>query len=386
MKILYDYQTFEMQRYGGISRYFFEILKGIEEEKGSVSYELPIAHSSNGYIHNLSIAQQLTAGSDYYRQFFFGHEFPGKWRLYRAYSKLFSQQQKVNQSLAISALKRGEYDLFHPTDIDDYFLTHLKGKPFVITIHDLIDEYFPEYSFHVHSNYKTSVKERIIRQATGIIAISQSTRNDIINRFGVEESKIKVIYHGVSGLIKHDQQEVPRIEGRYLLYVGKRTHYKNFYFFLQCAQPFLQREPALKIVCSGAAFNPTETAYFEDLGVGGQIIHAEADDQLLGNLYRHAVAFVYPTLYEGFGMPILEAFVNGCPVLASRSSSLPEVAGDAARYFEPKDISSVRAALHQILTDGAYRDGMIGKGHAQAEKFSWKRTLEETLNFYQTLV
>lgn len=386
MRIFYDYQIFQHQIYGGISRYFFELINGIESDHADVEYMLPLISSSNGYIKNINaIASGIKSGSDYYHQFLGNIEFPGKWKVFQAWTKQFPGSQLRNQKATIEALKNRHFDLFHPTDVHDYFLPYLNNRPFVITVHDMIDEYFPEYSFHVYTEYKTSIKAQLIQKAKGIIAVSNSTRNDILNRFDVDEKKIKVIYHGTSELASETNIIDPIVKGGYFLFVGKRTHYKNFYFLLQCMQPFLQHTE-LKMVCAGSSFNATELAYFKDLGLDKNLVALNVDDNDLANLYRNAIAFIYPSLYEGFGMPILEAFKNRCPVLLSNTSSLPEVAGTAGLYFNPKDIGSIRSSVEKILTDKDLREDLVAKGIDRIKLFSWRKTLDETLSFYKTLV
>jgi len=384
MIVSYDYQIFEHQIYGGISRYFYELIKGLEQHP-DVSYSLPLKQSSNHYIKRIpSIANGIKSGSDYYNQFLFGTEFRGKWTLFQRWNQLFPQAVTANRRHAIEVFKSGAFDIFHPTDLSDYFLDYIGNKPFVVTIHDMIDEYFPEYSFHVHSNYQTSVKENLIKKAAGIIAVSESTKRDILHRFNVDEKKIKVIYHGVSEL--EDQHTDSRlIVDNYFLYVGKRAHYKNFYFFLQCIQSLLTKDRSLKIVCAGPPFNKIESTYFNDLGIVENLIHVDADDRVLGNLYQHALAFVYPSLYEGFGIPILEAFKFGCPVILSNSSSLPEVAGDAGIYFTPKDIGSVRQAVQLVMRDKALRTEIIQKGYARLQNFPLKKMVDQTVAFYKSI-
>lgn len=384
MIISYDYQIFEHQIYGGISRYFYELIKGLEQHN-EVTYSLPLKKSSNQYIKKIpSIAAGIESGSDYYNQFMFGTEFRGKWALFQQWTQLFPQVITANRRQAIEVLKLGDFDIFHPTDISDYFLQHIGNKPFVVTIHDMIDEYFPEYSFHIHSNYQTSVKENLIKKAAGVIAVSESTKRDILQRFDVDERKIKVIHHGVSEL-DNQSSAIRIITDNYFLYVGKRVHYKNFYFFLQCIQPILKKDRSLKIVCAGAPFNKIESAYFNDLEIAENLVHVYADDHALGNLYQHALAFVYPSLYEGFGIPLLEAFKFGCPVILSNTSSLPEIAGDAGIYVNPKDIGSIRDAVQLVMKDDSLRQEMIKKGYARIQHFSLKKTVEQTVAFYKSI-
>ncbi|HEY8934464.1 MAG TPA: glycosyltransferase family 1 protein [Cyclobacteriaceae bacterium] len=386
MKLFYDYQIFEHQKYGGISRYYYELLKGIESSKDT-QFLLPLLKSDNHYLSQMpSIASQLKGSSDFYKKFMWGIEFPGKWLLYKQRNKYFPQFISENRKHTINALKNQAFDIFHPTDLDDYFLEYIGSRPFVVTVHDMIDEYFPEYSFHVHSTYKTSVKERLINKAAGIIAVSESTKAFLLQRFSIQENKIRVIYHGYSELSNSADLSKPIIDGEYLLFVGKRVHYKNFYFLLQCIKPLLKKYPDLKIVCVGSPFNTTEKDYLIDLGLDGNVFHVNADDSTLGNLYCFAKAFVYPSLQEGFGMPILEAFNYNCPVLLSDNSSLPEVAGDAALYFNAKDISSVQQAILKILTDTKLRDQLIEKGRDRLKLFSWQNTVNQTLDFYRSLL
>lgn len=388
MIVCYDHQIFESQIFGGISRYYFELISGINSGKvRDIDFILPITKSSNYYLKKVdSVAKQITGGSEYYRNFAGGLSFPGKWRMYQLWSKYVAAPQKASINNTLKHLRSAQFDLFHPTDLDDYFLNELKGKPFVITVHDMIDEYFPEYSFHVYHRYQTSIKEKLLNQASGIIAVSESTKRDILNRFSVDERKIKVIYHGGSQLMSGESDKQIALPFPYLLYVGKRTHYKNFYFLLQCLQPIFKKEKSLKIVCVGSPFEKKEMEYFADLNLKESVVYRSATDSELYFLYKNAVAFVYPSLYEGFGMPVLEAFSAGCPVILSNVSSLPEVAGDAAVYFNPKDMESMRHAIEQVLYQTSQRQSMIEKGFEQVKKFTWQRTLRETTDFYRSLL
>lgn len=384
MKVFYDYQIFEHQQYGGISRYYAELISQMKN-RADVNYMLPILESSNAYLKNIpEVNAQVRGGSDYYNKFFLGLTFPGKWKLYQQRNKWFPNRIYVNQRHSEYQLQHGVFDLFHPTDINNYFLKYIGNKPFVVTIHDMIDEYFPEYAFHVYSTYKTSVKEELVKKAAGIIAVSNSTKHDILKRFSVDERKIKVIYHGGSNLPLASGEAI--IPGAYFLYVGKRVHYKNFYFLLQALQPFLIKDSALKIVCVGAPFNSTEQSYFKDLKIELNLVHQSADDSILGNLYHHARGFIYPSLYEGFGIPILEAFQCNCPVMASNTSSLPEVGGDAALYFDPKSIESIQQAFLTLLQSDSVRKDLIEKGAARLKNFSWQTAAQHTFDFYKSIV
>jgi glycosyltransferase involved in cell wall biosynthesis len=384
MKVFYDHQIFEHQQYGGISRYYSRLISHTKD-RSDVNYILSLINSSNQYLKEIpEVAATLSGDSDYYHKFLGGLEFPGKWKLYQQRNKWLPGRIRKNLNYSEKMLREASFDLFHPTDFDNYFLKYIGNRPFVVTVHDMIDEYFPEYSFHVHSNYKTSIKEQLIKKAAGVIAVSHSTKHDLLERFSVDEKKIRVIHHAADEMPIYSYE--PIMSGCYFLFVGKRSHYKNFYFFLQAIQPFLLNDREIKIVCVGAPFNGKEYAFFRDLQIEASVINMSADDSTLGNLYKYARAFVYPSLYEGFGLPILEAFQCECPVMVSNTSSLPEIAGDAALFFSPKDIHSVRSAFKRMLTDDFMRKDLIEKGRQQLQKFSWRATSEQTFDFYKSIV
>lgn len=390
MKILYDYQTFETQRFGGISRYYYELIKNFGENKiWGIEWDLPIHYSNNGYVSKLPQIQiNLKGEADYYKRFAWGYEFKGKWFLYQKFKQYFPKNFLQNQQLSVKYLKQGGYDIFHPTDIHDYFLEYVNNKKLVITIHDMIDELYPEYSFHVYSEYNTSVKKKMIEKADKIIAVSQSTKQDIIDFYKTPEDKIEVIYHGnsLNSIQDFSKFKDVRLPAKYLLFVGKRVHYKNFYFFLQVVAPFLYEDADLHIICVGSSFEQKEDCFFQQLNISDRVLHLKADDQVLAYLYQNALAFVYPSLYEGFGIPILEAFACNCPVILSNCSSFPEVAGDAGIYFDPKNITSFRDALHCVLFDSKERDNLVAKGLKQLEKFSWYKSAQKTAKLYQDVL
>ena len=392
VNILYDYQIFEAQKYGGISRYYFELIHYFENNPDwQISWDLSILYSSNGFISEMpALKKKVVGDADYYNRFAFGWEFKGKWFLFQRYKKLFPEKFKKNQLTSIEMLKNGNFDIFHPTDFNEYFLKYIGKKKLVITILDMIDELYPEYSFPVHSEYKSSIKKEMIMRADKIIAISNSTKQDILDFYNVPEEKIEVIYLGNSLAEKSKEYlNMPKIISvpkKYLLFVGKRVHYKNFYFFLQGVASFLLEDKDLFLICIGGDFDAKENQYINDLGLSGKVLVFQANDKELMQYYQYAIAFVYPSLYEGFGIPILEAYACKCPVILSKSSCFPEVAGDAAIYFEPKSIVSLRNALHQVISNTELRNSLIEKGTEQLKRYSWRKTAQQTSELYKTLV
>jgi glycosyltransferase involved in cell wall biosynthesis len=172
-----------------------------------------------------------------------------------------------------------------------------------------------------------------------------------------------------------------------VLFVGQRGDYKNYSSFLTAMAPLLRDDARLRVVCAGGrAFGAEEVQRARQLGVGERVVHVPGpDDAALAALYRHARAFVFPSRYEGFGLPVLEAFAFGCPAVLARSSSLPEIGGDAARYFDPASEGAMRDAIDGVLRDESARAALIEAGRRRAREFSWARTARETWAYYAEL-
>ena len=387
MKILYDYQAFEMQRIGGISRYFREILGGLSKLNG-IEVELAIGYSDNEYLKNSEFSAKVISNPDTYENFCGGREFRGKWTLFNLRNKLFNtiESESSNKKLSIKALQAQDFDIFHATYYDDYFLPYLGEKPFVLTIYDMIHEIYPEY-FNLAD--QTAIrKRRLAQEASKIIAISECTKRDLIEFCDISSEKVEVIH--LSNSIESRLSlgaHLPSLPNRFLLFVGSRSAYKNFFFFVNSAGSILAADPTLHIVCTGSHFTKHERAFLALHNIEDRVLHFAASDAELELLYRRALAFVFPSLYEGFGLPVLEAFSNGCPAVLSNAGSLPEIGGGGAVYFEPKDVSSLRFALSQVLYGSEEsRLDLVGRGTRRLQQFSWGRTCEQTSLVYREIL
>jgi len=366
MRVLYDSQIYDSQIHGGISRYFFELLSRLHGRAG-VSVRLAALLSNNAYLRRAS--------------------FPAPRPFFPSVKPLRKGKHltAVNRWYARRLLRRGELDLLHPTYYDPWFLPDLGGRPFVVTVHDMVHELFPE---HFGPGDPTREwKRTLVARAAGVIAISDSTRRDLVRLLGVPEGRVRVIPHAAPALPPPAPERPAGLPGRYLLFVGQRAGYKNFVPLLAALAPLLREEDGLGLVCAGwRPFSPVEREAIETERLHGRVLHLPApDDAALATLYRHALAFVYPSRYEGFGIPVLEAFSCGCPAVLSRTSSLPEVGGDAAVYFDPDDAGSMREAVARVVGDAALRRDLTERGARRARAFSWERTAEETLALYRTL-
>jgi glycosyltransferase involved in cell wall biosynthesis len=355
MKILYDHQIFSLQKYGGASRYFYELLN---RSKGLFDYEVTGLYSENIYSKELEIHK----------------DFPVKTR--------FRGRQRIidlfNKSNSIKKMNLGNYDIVHSTLYEPYILKKAK-RPIIITVHDMIHEMFPEY-FGTNNAYSDN-KKNMILNADKINVDSNITRNDILNLFPQVEEKITVVYLACSIKILDSYIE----KENYVLFMGQRGMYKNFLNFITAVAPLLCKYN-LRLLCTGNQFNKDEMALLKEQGIEDRVSCRFAAEDEIEDLYAKAIVFVFPSFYEGFGIPMLEAFSAGCPVIASNGGSLPEIGSDAAAYFDPYSVDNMRSVIENVLLSPALQKEMVAKGREQAKKFSWDKCVTETVQVYKNLL
>lgn len=358
MKVLFDHQIFSMQKYGGISRYFANLHCSLDA-RGASESKLGLLFTGNAYLKN----QQLPAAS------------------INKFIKKSSLRFEYNKWYCNYLLRQNSFDVLHPTYYYPYFLKSLK-KPFVLTVHDMINELFPEY---FATDPITKYKGVLIERADHIIAISECTKNDIRKFYNINDDKISVIHHGYQMHITDRQPDKYTIEGDYILFVGDRYGYKNFDPFIKTAAPVILKH-SIKLICAGGgAFKNEELELINKLNIANNVRQLPVNDNQLAHLYKNAAAFIYPSLYEGFGLPVLEAFFNNCPVIMSNTSSLPEVGGDAAEYFNPTDEQSIAVAIEHVINNNKRQDELRVKGKERLKLFSFENCFQKTLQVYRAL-
>lgn len=365
MKIFYDYQIFCIQDFGGISKYFSKIIHYFQSKAVGIEPLVAIKFTNNYHLQQ-EVKDLKTL------KFLPSTQVVGKYRAL----------DTINRFFTIKKLKT-DFDLFHPTYYNPYFLKYLNQKPFVLTVHDMIHELFPDY-YPTHDQ-TTQHKKQLADQAAKIIAISENTKKDLVRLLGIPPEKIEVIYHGCT-LSTRQPKPGPALPKDYFLFVGQRAGYKNFQLLLTAFRSLLPKYPHLALVCVGKPFSPEERLFLEKHELAQQVIHRQLSDDELAWAYGQAICLVYPSLYEGFGIPILEAFHNACPTVLSRASCFPEIALDAAIYFEPDRPESLQEALEKIYLDKKLRQKLIERGQKRAQDFSWKKTARATLKVYQSVI
>ncbi len=364
-QIAYDHQIFASQEYGGISRYFVELATRISQfAEFDVRILAPL--HVNRY---LADSPRLDVLGRYIRRP------PFSSRILR----------NLNAPLVASAIRRRPPSLLHETFFANRHLAS-QHTPVVLTVYDMIHERFP--GFFSRFDVAARNKAAAVKRADHMICISESTRSDLIALLDIDPAKTSVI-HLASSLTETDVDSLPAaIPVPFILYVGQRGGYKNFHRALQAYSTSRWLRTNFSIVCCGGGkIRRSERESLRRLGIPEtRIIQVSCSDQDLAALYMNAAVFLYPSLYEGFGIPLVEAMSMGCPVACSNSSSMPEIAGEGAVYFDPTDVGGMAHTIEEALNSSTVRERMITAGRDRAQHFSWDRCANLTRSVYLNLL
>ena len=363
MKIFYDHKIFYLQKFGGISKYFINICDKIKSNH-DIKIIAPI--HTNYYLDNF----------DKKRKFSFL-----KLKKHYLYTRKISNN--INNFLFNSYCTFDKPDIVHLTYYDKniYFKKNYK---IVVTVYDLIHEIFEnKYNF----NYPKKFKAKYLEIADIIICISNNTKNDLINIYGINEKKIVVTSLGVNKTKEYCEVKNENLYKPYLLYVGDRINYKNFKNFILSYSKSEKLKKDFTIICfGGEPFTLDEKKFINNLGIQkSNIKFITGNDMELNYVYKKARAYICPSLYEGFGLTILEAMNMDCPVICSNTSSLPEVGGDCVEYFNPENIDEIKSTIENLVYSDDKILGMKIKSKERLKKFSWERCAKETEKVYLDL-
>ena len=358
--ILFDHQKFSTQRYGGISRYFANVIQAIKSNT-EFDYKLGVLASNCHYIKDEP--QPLNR---------FGN-----------YIKNPSVAYKVNKIYCERLLAKNDFDIFHPTYYDPYFLDKVK-KPVVVTIHDMTYERLPEYFWS--QDVLTHEKRLNIERADKIIAISETTKADLLKYSNVDPDKVSVIYHGIDS-VPLSFSPVANLPEKYVLFVGDRGGYKNFYLFLDAFKALSEKYPEIKAVLTGGgSLGIAEQEALLRLKLTDKVQHFNVTDEQLNYLYNKALVFVYPSLCEGFGLPILEAFKAKCPVILSDTDCFREIGKDAVVFFKANAWEDLFSQMESVINSSQLGVELVKKGTERLMDFPIEKSIQETLTLYKTLV
>lgn len=358
--ILYDNQIFDIQRFGGISRYFCEIIRRL-----NIKNDIGVRFSINYYLTTYSLGRHLIPLPRF------------------IFKRCREQCLNKNRELSRKLLSKCQNYIFHPTYYDPYFLEYIGSNPYVLTVHDMIHEKFS--SCFADADEMIKQKKEVITRATRIIAISENTKRDIIELLQISPNKIDVIHHSTSmkAFVGHSKSNLP---SKFILYVGDRAPYKNFDRFIRAFANLSKEDKDLNLICTGMPFNKSEKEYITHLNISDKVIQTKATDSLLSELYSRAALFVFPSLYEGFGIPILEAFACHCPVALSNTSCFPEIAGNAGIYFDPYSEEAIAESIKKVVYNNKKRSELITAGDERLKLFSWEKATQLTEKTYLKVI
>ena len=362
MRILYDHQVFSLQDGGGISRYYFELIRSLAS-RSACSCDVLLGLNRNTYPFQASPGESVWQC----RSWIAGR--PGILRY------------AINHAASSCLVPfRGGYDIYHPTLYRELQLA--RHRKVVTTHHDCAYEHFPS----LFRNARGIVKMRALQfaKADAIICPSQATRADLHRFYDVPEHKTFVVYHGIAKLFTGSGGIPLRSEKPFVLYVGSRAPYKNFGGLLAAfAAAGLQRSFDI-IAVGGGSPRRDELDQIQKAALTESVHFVpRVSDEVLAAYYAQAHLLVYPSLYEGFGFPPLEAMDLGCPVLAASASCLPEICGPAACFFDPNCDDSLIEALKLSCYDEEWRHKAIALGKHQAKQYTWDDCAENTLAVYK---
>lgn len=358
MRVAFDEQIFAIQRFGGISRLFAELARqfatGTVEDIELVPISAPIV---NRYL----LDDQLVSKA-------------------LRVTEARSSYTALARYLALPRPKGGA-DIVHNTFYLPHGLAGFSGAKRIVTVHDMIPERMPWTRRRLDF---LTLKRRYIQRADHIICVSEATREDMLDFYGHVAAPITVVHHGVDPVFRPESPRWPDLPDRYVLFVGNRGQYKDADVLLRAFAMLADTHPEVELLfVGGGQLNRAEREQIDALGVRGKVTQRSLPDAEMAAAYGQALLCVFPSRYEGFGLPALEAMACGTTTVLARATSLPEVGGDAAAYFEPGDADALAAQMTRLLDDSDAASALRKRGIERASGFSWSRCAAETAAVYR---
>lgn len=364
MKVLFDYAAFVMQPRGGVSRVLYELFRHVAEFP-EIEFKLFAGFHRNQYLRD---------APEFVKRHIVGWHLP-TWMVKQ---RIF---MPINRWLFKYYASRFRPDICHFTYFDTPKVP--AGCKVVITMHDMIHELFPE--MFGTEDPQHGWKVQAVSRADGIICVSENTRKDLERFIDIQGKKVTVIHHGNSMVsVEPSCVEYPY---EYFLYVGTRAvEYKNSdLILLALSLSLCKKKTTAHLICfGGGQFTPAEKDRINELGLSGKVHQVGGSDEVLAGHYASALALIYPSKYEGFGLPPIEAMGAGCPVLSSEAPPMPEIVGDAGLFFNPENVRSLCRQM-ELISNPENRKRLVDAGKKHADYYSWGRAAESAVRFYESL-
>lgn len=361
MRVALSYDAFRLAGRGGVNRYGFELYRGLTAAGVDTSIIAPL-HIDVGL---LSAAPHIG-------------RYIGSFRPRKARQAATAIGGRIAESRWLA--KADKNSIYHKTWYGPMASSTGKAKV-AVTVYDMIHERYPgDFPARDAASRR---KREWCSAADIIIAISQTTADDLVEMWGIERSRIRVIYLGAS---ETASQPLPSLPHPYVLYVGSRTRgYKNFDLIVRALSEYPPLAD-LSLVAFGDPFSRAEERFLDSYRVRSRAVAISGTDEQLAAAYDGAAMLACPSLYEGFGLPPLEAMQRGCVVAFADRGALPEIVGDAGAAFDPHSVESLREKLSMLLYDDALSQRLRVLGHERAKQFSWSRMVNQTLDAYRSLM
>lgn len=366
MKVFFDHQIFLLQKYGGISRYIIKLNEYLNYKNIDSTICSPI--SINNYFSSKK--------NNNINHFKFK-------KIYRFCTKAF---HFYNETFTNVYLKKFKPDILHQTYYKKNYSANTK-IPTVITVYDLIHEkLYKNFDLTINGKWKKTA----IKNSDHIICISKQTQDDLLNYYDIDKKKTTVIHLATDIKFNEylDINNDMNLKKNFLLYVGDRGRYKNFKNFIKAfaLSNYLKNE--FDIICCGSSGFSKEEKFFikkNNLDLNN-IRHISATDKQLQNLYKKATSLVFPSFFEGFGLPAVEAISLGCPVIASNIKVFKEILGSNAVYFDPRNIENIKEVLEKNLFSDEVLNRLSLQALQHSKKYTWNTCAAKTINVYKKII
>ena len=361
IRVLFDNQIFQLQRQGGISRYFTELIKTFNRDP-ELGIQPVLSQSKfwNKHLVNESGYSGLGLATSRFKAL--ASLVLGHWL-----------QRKLEKSV----------DIVHVTFYLPGFYPSKGNAPVVATLYDMIPELHPQKGRLWNPHFS---KKSYLTKADMVLAISESAANDMRNVLGIEK-RAGITYLGVGPEFKSGLEAPSMASPLYYMFVGNRSGYKDVLTAFKAFAKFAVKNPEVRLLLvGGGPLNMTEIATMRNLGISDRVDQRDVSSAELPNYYSNALALLYPTNYEGFGLPLVEAMASQIPVLCSETSINREICQNAGNYFEVSDYESLFGLMESVSSDPKKFKDRIEIGKSRADSFSWQRCAEATANFYKELL